>query len=126
MPSKKPANKRTPKAEWKGYLNVNLSSEEELQFETWYESGAFDLDMLFNLMDMGYKISFNEDEFNDGISVSIYAKSTKLEWAGWTLTGWAATTHEAAAYVFFKHHFVANQDWMQFTGRPQKSHSKRG
>lgn len=126
MAGKKVQKGRAPKVEFKGYLNVNLSAEEELQFDAWYEAGSFALEMLFDLIDFGYKISFSEDEFNDGISVSIYAKSPKFNWAGWTLTGWASDVHEAAAYVFFKHHFVANQDWEQFTGRPTKSHAKRG
>jgi hypothetical protein len=126
MAAKKTATKRPPKAEYKGYLNVNLSAEDDLQFDAWYGTGAFSLDMLFDVMDLGYKISFSIDDYNDGISVAIYAKSTKLDWAGWTLTAWAGTLHEAAALCFFKHHFVCNQDWNQFTGRPQKSHASRG
>lgn len=124
--AKKAAQKRPPKAEFRGYLNVNLSPEQEAEFDAWFAAGSFTLDMLFEVMDMGYKISFSIDDYNDGISVAIYAKSTKLPWAGWTLTAWAATIEEAAAYVFFKHHFVANQDWEQFTGRPARSHASRG
>lgn len=124
--AKKVASKRAPKAEYKGYLNVNLSPEEDVQFDAWFGEGHFDVALLFNLIDFGYKVSFAEDEYNDGIVVSLYAKSTKLGWSGWTLTAWAATLEEAAALLFFKHQFICSGDWMAFTGRPQKSHASRG
>lgn len=126
MATKTVKKQRAAKVEFKGYLNVNLSAEEDLAFDAWFGDGKFDLSLLFDLIDFGYKISFAEDEFNDGLSVSVYAKSSKLSWAGWTLTAWAGTLEEAAALAFFKHQFVCNQDWDAFTGRPAKSHSKRG
>lgn len=124
--AKKATQKRAPKAEFKGYLNVNLTAEQEAEFDAWYGAGSFTLDLLFETLDFGYKIAFSIDDFNDGIAVTMYAKSTKLDWAGWTLSAWAGTLDEAAAFCFYKHWFVANQDWNQFTGRPQKSHASRG
>jgi len=126
MAAKKATQKRPPKVEYKGYLNVNLSAEQEAEFDSWYAAGSFDIGLLFGMIDFGYKISFSEDEFNDGIAVSMYAKSSKLDWAGWTLTAWAGDLNEAAAFCFYKHWFVANQEWDQFTGRPAKTHAKRG
>lgn len=126
MPTKKAPVKKTPKAEYKGYLNVNLSAEQELEFDAWYASNPEPMVLLFDQMDFGYKLSFGIDDYNDGIQVSMYARSTKLAWAGWTLSAWAGDLNEAAALLFFKHHFIANQDWEQFTGRPARSHSNRG
>lgn len=126
MATKKTPRKRAPKAEFKGYLNVNLSSEQDAEFDAWFESKPDVLFLLFDLIDFGYKVSFQEDEYNDGLQVSLYAKSTKLDWSGWTLSAWAGDLAEAAALLYFKHHFVCNRDWNQFTGRPQKSHASRG
>jgi len=126
MAGKKPTNKRTPKAEFKGYLNVNLTAEQEAEFDRWFAETGFDLSVLFDTMDMGYKIAFAIDDYNDGIVVTMYAKSTKIDWSGWTLSAWAGSLEEAAAFLFFKHHYVCNQDWNQFTGRPQRSHASRG
>jgi len=126
MAAKKPTPKRSPKVEFQGYLNVNLTAEQDTKFDELYAQGG---DFIYDLVvtaDEGYKVSFAEDEFNDGIVCTMYAKSTKLAWAGWTLSAWAGSYEEAAALLMFKHVFVCNRDWEQFRGVPQKSHSKRG
>lgn len=100
MSAKKSAMKRPPKVEYKGYLNVNLSADQESEFDAWYAAGSFDFGLLFRMIDFGYKISFSEDEFNDGVAVSMYAKSAKLDWAGWTLTAWAGAWTKQPRSVF--------------------------
>ena len=126
MAAKKATQKRPPKVEYKGYLSVNLSAEQDADFDSWLSASPDVFTFLFAEILLGYKLSFSEDEFNDGYSASFYAKSAKLPWAGWTLTAWAGSVGEAAALLWYKHHNIANKDWEQFTGRPAKSHSKRG
>ena len=126
MAEKKTAKKKAPKVEFQGYLSVNLSAEQDADFDAWLGGSPDVFNWLFEELLLGYKMSFAEDEFNDGFSVSLYAKSAKLPWAGWTLTAWAGSVEEAAALLWYKHHRIANRDWEQFTGRPAKSHSKRG
>lgn len=126
MAQKKALKKTQPKVEFKGYLNVNLTEAQDAQFDALYaQGGNFISDLVFTA-DEGYKVSFAEDEFNDGIVCTMYAKSTKLAWAGWTLSAWAASYEEAAALLMFKHVFICNRDWEQFRGVPTKSHAKRG
>ena len=124
--AKSTAKKAPPKVEFKGYLSVNLTADQDAEFDKLYALGGnFIQDLVFTA-DEGYKVSFAEDEFNDGIVCTMYAKSTKLAWAGWTLSAWAGSYDEAAALLMFKHVFICNRDWEQFRGVPQKSHSKRG
>lgn len=126
MAAKQAAKKKSPKIEFQGYLNVNLSAEQDEDFDNWLGGSPDVFKWLFEEILLGYKLGFAEDEFNDGFSASLYAKSAKLPWAGWTLTAWAGSVEEAAALLWYKHHNIANKDWEQFTGRPSKSHSKRG
>lgn len=124
--AKSTAKKAAAKVEFKGYLSVNLTADQDAEFDKLYaQGGNFIQDLVFTA-DEGYKVSFAEDEFNDGIVCTMYAKSTKLAWAGWTLSAWAGSYDEAAALLMFKHVFICNRDWEQFRGVPQKSHSKRG
>lgn len=126
MAVKNAGKKKSAKVEFKGYLNVNLSAEQDVDFEGWLTGSPDVFAWLFEEILLGYKLSFAEDEFNDGYSASLYAKAAKLPWAGWTLTAWAGSVEEAAALLWYKHHNIANKDWERFTGRPAKSHSKRG
>lgn len=126
MPAKKTVSKRAPKVEFKGYLNVNLTEEQDAQFEAMFTEDMNPISDLVMTVDEGYKVSFAEDEFNDGIVCTMYAKSTKLAWAGWTLSAWAGSYEEAAALLLFKHVFVCERDWEKFRGVPTKSHAKRG
>jgi hypothetical protein len=124
--AKTTVKKRAPKTEFKGYLNVNLTEAQDAEFEKILAEGGDHVSALIYTADEGYKVSFAEDEFNDGIVCTMYAKSTKLAWAGWTLSAWAASYEEAAALLMFKHVWICNRDWEQFRGVPQKSHAKRG
>ena len=126
MPSKKPLPKKAPKVEFLGYLNVNLTPDQDAEFDKLFTNDADWIGDLVLTVEHGYKVSFAEDEYNDGIVCSMYAKSAKLPWAGWTLTAWAGSHAEAAALLLFKHIWVCERDWEKFRGTPSRTHSKRG
>jgi len=124
--TQKTTKKRPPKIDYKGYLNVNLSKEDDIQFDIWYAANGDCMRALLDVLDFGYKISIQEDEYNAGILVSIYAKSKKLDWAGWTLSAWAGDVPEAVALLVYKHYFMCDQNWEAFIDKPTRSHAKRG
>lgn len=124
--SKKPVVKKPPKIEWQGYLNVNLTAEQETEFDVWYVANPELWHLLPDVVLEGYKVSFREDAFNDGYSASMYCENAKVDWAGWTLTAWAADLGEALAFLMYKHYSICNQDWSTFRGRAAKTNAKRG
>lgn len=105
--------KRTkPKsAEFQGYVKINLTTEQVKEFERDYlpkEVALSELDLLAN---NGYKISFSWDDYNSGISASLYAKDKKMELAGWTLSAWAADVETALKLLLYKHYILALGQW---------------
>jgi len=114
------------KIEWKGYLNVNLGSEDEVLFDQWEVDRVFSLADVATLVDNGYKFSLNWDDFHDGFVAGLYSGNSKLAWTGWTLTAWAETVEECMRLLFYKHYVMCEEDWERFTYKPEKSGKKRG
>lgn len=104
-------SKKVKAAEFQGYHKINLTREQTEEFERDYlpkEVLWTELDLLAN---QGYKISFNWDDYNTGISASMYARDAKMEWAGYTLSAWAGDAETALKLLLFKHHNVAQGHW---------------
>jgi len=102
---------KVKKAEWKGFHNVNLTAEDEVKFEAWQAENPTGFNWIEALTDEGYKVSFDYDAHNEGFKVGLYAQSTKLAWAGYTLTAWAGDVQTAMNLVCFKHYVLCGQDW---------------
>ncbi len=108
------ANKKSTKvksAEFKGYHKINLDNAQNALFDAEYASIVPPLSDIDILINNGYKLSFAWDDFNSGVSASLYAKDQKMEWAGYTLSAWAGDVQTALNLLLFKHFVVANQKW---------------
>lgn len=109
MATSKP--RKTKSAEWKGYHKINLTREQNEDFEVNHaqaEVSSSELDILIN---NGYKISLAWDDYNTGVSATLYAKDKKLEWAGYSLSAWAGDVNTALALLLYKHYVVAQEQW---------------
>lgn len=102
---------RPKKVEMKGFFNVNLTKEDEILFETWQPENTTGLNWIETLVNDGYKVSMDYDNYNQGYKASLYANSYKLAWAGYTLTAWAGDIQTAFNLLCFKHYVIAKQDW---------------
>jgi hypothetical protein len=118
--------KRTPKVEWKGYLRVNLTPEQDANFDKWFPTQSIQLADVGILANNGYKFSIAWDDFHDGVVASLYASSPKLSWPGWTLTAWAPSVEEALSLLFYKHYIVCEEDWERFTDVVERTGRTRG
>jgi hypothetical protein len=114
------------KIEWQGYLNVNLSAEDEAIFDAWEVNRVFSFGDVTILADNGYKFSLAWDDRHNGIVASLYASNNKLAWPGWTLTAWAADVETAVRLLFFKHYSLCEEDWERFTGKVERMNRKYG
>lgn len=107
----KKQNKPVKRAEWKGYHKVNLTREDDALFGSAYVTKDVpwsDIDILIN---QGYKFSIAWDDYNQGVTASLYAQSQKMEWAGYTLTAWAGDVETATKLLLFKHYVVCREQW---------------
>jgi len=114
------------KVEWKGYLRVNLTDEQEKHFDAWFPTQVIQISDLGILANNGFRFSMAFDDFHQGVVCSLYAASQKLSWAGWTLTAWAESAEEAMALLFYKHYIVCEEDWEHFYDVVEKMNRKRG
>jgi hypothetical protein len=122
----KTQSKKVVKVEWKGYLNVNLSTEDEAAFDVWETKRIFGISDVAVLVDNGYKFSLNWDTHHDGFVAGLYSGSQKLAWTGWTLTAWAGDVDTAMRLLFFKHYILCEEDWERFTGKVERLNRKYG
>lgn len=119
-------NKAVKKAEWKGYHKVNLTKEQDHEFDVWIAQNPVEFDVIETLIQNGYKVSFNYDEYHAGISCSFYAAVAKLDWAGFTLSSWGETMREAFELNVYKHYIICNENWDVAEDVSERSYSKRG
>jgi len=118
--------KPVKKVEFKGYLRVNLTDEQDAYFDSWVTEQEIKLSDFDILLNTGFKFSLNWDRFHDGVSASLFASDPKLGWAGWCLTAWADNAESAIALLFFKHYVLCEEDWEKFYDVVEKTHRTRG
>ena len=118
--------KPVKKAEYKGYHNVNLSKDDGLLFEAWKVGQSIQLSDLDILANNGYKFSLGWDEYHQGVVAALYAKDAKMEWAGYTLSAWAADTETAILLLFYKHYIMCEETWEVAKDKPDRPHAEYG
>ncbi len=117
---------RKPKIEWLGYLNVNLTVEQDTEFDVWAAKQSIQLSDLDILLNSGYKFSLNWDSFHSGVSASLFANDAKLERAGYTLTAWSTDVESAMLLLFYKHYIICEEQWEHFAAVIEKTGRTRG
>jgi len=126
MAANKGRNKSVKKSEWKGYHNVNLTKQQEVDFKAWAEGENVEWEHLGILCNNGYKFSLRWDDFHGGVSASLYAESQKMEWAGYTLSSWAGDIETAIKLLFYKHYVLCLEQWEIAKDQPERQHSEFG
>lgn len=119
-------SKPVKRVEWKGYLRVNLTEEQEEQFDVWYPKAVPRLEDVGILLNNGFKFSLNWDTFHAGVSASLFASDPKLAWAGYVLTAWADNVDEAVGLLFFKHYIICEENWEHFYDVVERTSKTRG
>lgn len=119
--------KKQPKrVEFKGYLRVNLTEEQDTHFAGWFPTQTIQISDLDILCNNGFRFGLYWDSFHNGVVASLYANDAKLAWSGWVLTAWADNAEEAIALLFYKHYIICEEDWEKFYDVVEKQHRKRG
>lgn len=113
-------------AEFQGYHKINLTQEQNDVFEREYANLSPRMEDIDILVNNGYKLSFSWDDYNSGVSASLYAKNQKMEWAGYTLSAWAGDAQTALNLLLFKHFVVAKEQWEIVKKEREGSSSKWG
>lgn len=118
--------KKSKRVEWKGYLRVNLTEEQEKHFDIWRIEQTLQLSDIDILLNNGFKFSLNWDSFHDGVSASLMANDPRLSWSGYVLTAWDTNVADAILLLFYKHYIICEEDWEHFTDVVERMGKKRG
>ena len=118
--------KKKSKVEFRGYLRVNMTDEQDAAFDKWFPLQTIQVSDFGILANNGFKFALAWDDFHNGVVASLYANDPKQAWAGWILTAWADSAEEAVALLFYKHYIVCEEDWERFYDVVEKTHRKRG
>ena len=117
---------KTPKVEWVGYLNVNLTDIQDKEFDVWAGMQSIKMSDLDILLNNGYKVSLNWDAYHSGVAVTLFANSPKLPRAGYALTAWSGDVETALLLLFYKHYIICEEDWERFAAVVERSGRTRG
>lgn len=118
-----------PKAklpEWKGYLQVHLTDEQDAEYDVWARKQTIQLTDLDILINNGFKFGLKWDDYHQGVTATLTANDPKLSWSGWVLTAWSDNVTDAILMLFYKHYIICDEDWEHFTGQVERSGRKRG
>lgn len=116
--------KKTEKrAEWVGFVDVKLTSEQDEAFDSWDLEDEDVLLLLGSTVAEGYKFTLAYNGSNDNFSASLTGGLPTGENAGYTLSAFAETWYEAIKYLMFKHSVVCDGDWRN---SPAAARAKRG
>lgn len=118
--------KAASKVEFKGYLRVNLTDGQEMDFDIWVPKQTIQLSDFDILCNMGYRFGLSWDSFHSGVVASLFANDPKLAWSGYVLTAWDSNAESAIALLFYKHYIICEEDWEHFTDVVEKMNRKRG
>lgn len=108
--AKKGAEKDKPFV-FKGFVNVNLTSQQKEQFRAWDYDDATAVDLMEGLLRNGYKCSGSWDSKFSAFIVTLTCKEPGDANYGLAMSGRAATLREAEAVTVFKHFAVLEQVW---------------
>lgn len=116
--------KKTEKrAEWVGFVDIKLTSEQDDAFDHWDLEDEDVLLLLGSTVAEGYKFTLAYNGSNDNFSASLTGGLATGENAGYTLSAFAETWYEAIKYLMFKHSVVCDGDWRN---SPAATRAKRG
>lgn len=112
--------------DFKGYLRVNLTEEQDKAFDVWKLEQAIQLSDIDILLNSGFKFSLNWDDFHNGVSASLMANDPRLSWSGYVLTAWDTNVLDAMLLLFYKHYIICEEDWERFVDVVEKMGRTRG
>lgn len=99
--------------EWRGFVNVRMSSEEKAKFEAWDVHDDEVWDMLAYLLGSGYKLTQTATEDGNGVQVSCTGTENHKTNMGYCVTAFAPTMYEAFRVLLFKVTVLMPDDWAE-------------
>jgi len=110
----KTSKPKIERADWKGYANIDLSTEDKEAIRGGVLDGESVLDIIADILGEGHKIALTYDREKDTVTVAATGVYTYCRNAGYTLTCFGRTLTQVLTVLAYKHDVVAKRDWSRF------------
>jgi len=110
------AKKTFDNADWKGFVNVNLSPEQKEAYAAWDIADADVWDGLATYGEKGYKFTLTFNKGNSNWVATYVGTAEAGKNSGWAVTGFAKDPYNAARVLLFKVSSVLPDVWKDYKG----------
>lgn len=100
--------------EWKGFINVNLTTEQKETYKTWDIHDDDVWDGVAQYCAAGYKINLSFNKQNDKFNCTGTGQPETGSNSGYAVSAFANTPYEAARVWLFKVSTILPDDWTAF------------
>lgn len=101
-------------AEWKGYVNVELSEREAEQFRSFSDDVDLVCETTAEVVSRGYKLSFVQTDVHGTVKATAVSGFRGMLDAGYAVSAWQGSVHEALAAVVFLVSMCAQYDLSRY------------
>lgn len=103
-------------SDWKGFANINLREQDKAALQGITPEPDEILACIDAVISSGHKISVTKGEGKKACVVSFTGQKESGANNGYTLSSFASNFFTAFTVNYYKHHYMAQGDWSQFTG----------
>jgi hypothetical protein len=96
---------------WKGFININLMSDDKARIQRGVLSGDETLEIIRQMLAQGHKISLSHDKQRNSIAAAATGVREDCPNKGYTLTAFARDISDALTVLAFKHRIIAGDVW---------------
>lgn len=100
--------------EWKGFINVNLTSDDKANYAAWDIHDQDVWEGLATYAQSGYKINLSFNRQNDKFNVTFTGQPVCGENSGYAVSGFANTPYDAARVSLFKISTMLPEIWSEY------------
>lgn len=116
MAGKKGKSSTFSQGNWKGFANINLREQDKAALQGIAPEPDEILACIDAVISSGHKISVTKGEGKKACVVSFTGQEASGANNGYTLSSFASNFFTAFTVNYYKHHYMAQGDWSQFTG----------
>lgn len=116
MAGKKDKSSTFSAGNWKGFANINLREQDKAALQGIAPEPDEILACIDAVISSGHKISITRGEGKKACVVSFTGQEASGANNGYTLSSFASNFFTAFTVNYYKHHYMAQGNWSQFTG----------
>lgn len=102
------------------FVDIKLTQEERDQFVEWFDPNVDQTSVLQQFADLGYRLGVSWSGEHQSYTVSATCRDSGSPNDGMCMTAFSGNLRKAVALLWWKHHYVADQDWNTRVSGPRE------